>query len=71
MKWVKQGDLLVMLVNGWMRAVIYYEGGWWGTGIFDIPGKGVVSLYFNTNKGVLKNILKEAHLTRFGPRLEP
>jgi len=58
--WEKHGDILVMMANGWKRGVVYFEGGWWGVGIFGSPGQNA-QMRFCKNKRDIKRVMVEAY----------
>lgn len=59
-RWERHGDLYVMVCAGWKRAVVYYEGGYWGVGIFDRPGP--TELFFAKTLREMKRRLRERYL---------
>jgi len=60
--WEKHGDIRVMKANGWIRALVYYEGGWWGIGVLDRPAAGSMpgspsGLYFRRSLADIKRLM--------------
>ena len=64
-RWERHGDLLLMVANGWKRAVIMREGsGYFGIGIFG----GRLEECHDTNKRVLKQRLADQYSIEFPER---
>lgn len=64
--WELHGDVLVMKGNGWIRGMIYFEGGYWAVGPFDSVSSVIQpKLAFSRKKTDMKRWLAATYRSAF------